>query len=206
MTPMLRRTAMTLASAAAVLLVLPLPAAAGWRPVGPYGGTVFGLAVDPSNPATVLAATYYDGIFHSADRGATWERSGPTAARTFQIAFDPRHSGTAYAGTGNAIYKTTNGGRTWTFAASSLPTGEEFAAFGLAVDPRRTSIVYAATSAGLYKSVDAAAHCFPSLRPSLFPSAFSRSDQVIHIAVASRRFRATRVLYSSGLTTVIPKS
>src|SRR6202035_151444 len=121
------RRALALA-AVALSLALPLfaarpagaAAAAGpagqWRPVGPLGGRVTAPAGDPSHPATVLAVSYFDGIFHSADGGDTWDRSGPDNTFTSQVVFDPRHRGTAYAATESSLYKTTDGGKTWAFA------------------------------------------------------------------------------------------
>ncbi len=163
------RRAVAVFGAAVLSFALPLRAAgpadrvaaAGvWRPVGPYGGTVTALAVDPSNPASVLAGTQSNGIFHSSNGGATWDRSGPSNTFTLKIVFDPRHRGTAYAGIGNDLVKTADGGQSWTSAARGLPTGEDFYVFEIAVDPRQASTVYAVTSAGLYKTADAAAHWF----------------------------------------------
>jgi photosystem II stability/assembly factor-like uncharacterized protein len=56
---------------------------------------VHALAVDPSNPDRVLAATRGDGVWLSEDRGVHWKkpsysRRGPGKARS--IAFDPRDS------------------------------------------------------------------------------------------------------------------
>ncbi len=69
---------------AGALLTVPLQA--GWRPVGPYGGTITVLAVDPSRPSTILAGTPADGLFRSDDRGVTWEpAAGAPLARVSQI-------------------------------------------------------------------------------------------------------------------------
>jgi len=55
MTPMLRRSA--IASAAALLLILPLPAAAGWQPVGPFGGTVNALVPGSGRAPTTACSS-----------------------------------------------------------------------------------------------------------------------------------------------------
>lgn len=53
-----------------------------------------------------------------------------------------------YAGTGNGIYKSTNGGSSWT------KTSTTSSIYSLAVDPTDPRIVYAGTANGVYKSID----------------------------------------------------
>src|SRR5258708_12397636 len=67
---------------AGALLTAPLHA--GWRPVGPYGGTITVLAVDPSRPSTILPGTPADGPFRRDDPGVTWDPAPhrPPASRT----------------------------------------------------------------------------------------------------------------------------
>ncbi|RME52766.1 MAG: hypothetical protein D6790_18380, partial [Caldilineae bacterium] len=47
------------------------PAAGGWTPLGPEGGPVNDLAVDPTTSDTIYAATGA-GVFKSTDGGGTW--------------------------------------------------------------------------------------------------------------------------------------
>jgi photosystem II stability/assembly factor-like uncharacterized protein len=68
---------------------------------------------------------------------------------TEDIAFGT--AGTLYAATAKGIYKTTNGGRSWTRASRGLPTG---AAHSVAVDPHDKSTVYAGTNGRVYRSQD----------------------------------------------------
>jgi len=60
---------------------------------------------------------------------------------------DPRNTGTLYAGTSaNGVYKTTDGGATWSAVNSGLTT---LSVYTLAVDPQDTSTVYAGTEGGV---------------------------------------------------------
>ena len=154
MTPSLRRTLAVLACAALYFLTLPLRAAAAeWRPVGPYGGTVTILAVSPSDPSTVLAGTSADGVFRSGDGGATWRRSSiETNDVVRPIVFDPRRPGTVYAGVGLSVLRSRNGGKTWTSLAGGQPG--EGAIVALAVDPRSGAVYAADGSAILFRTVD----------------------------------------------------
>ena len=117
----------------------PSGAAAQWRSLGPltipngqtYGasrinvsGRVAAIAVDPSNPAHVLAGAANGGIWESQDRGATWAPRTDHAATTAvgAVTFDPSNPQTVYCGTGEAnwwsylgagILRSTDGGTSW---------------------------------------------------------------------------------------------
>jgi hypothetical protein len=59
-----------------------------WVSIGPEGGTVLALAVDPSSPSTVYAGCYSSGggggIFKTVNGGASWAPSGLSGARIRQ--------------------------------------------------------------------------------------------------------------------------
>ena len=92
------------------------------------------IAIQPGNSSVVLAATE-SGVYRSADAGATWTNELTSEASA--VIFDPSNPNTAYAGLNGAlsayvnsgltaaIYKSTDGGMTWTpltgGAASPLP-------------------------------------------------------------------------------------
>jgi photosystem II stability/assembly factor-like uncharacterized protein len=90
--------------------------------------------VDPRDSNTVWLGTgensnprssmYGDGIYKSTDAGATWTRVGlETSEHIGNIQIDPRDSNVVYvaaqgplwsSGGDRGVYKTTDGGRTWT--------------------------------------------------------------------------------------------
>src|SRR4051794_8270759 len=118
------------------------------------------LAVDSQDPQTLYAAVG-SRVFVTTDGGASWQSMSnglPTNGVT-SLAADTRRSGTVYASmetshtyktkagdvekpTG-AIYKTTDGGKTW----SGIFSGR-FGVERVAVDPARPSTLYAAGWAG----------------------------------------------------------
>jgi len=66
----------------ALVASLPVRAAERWVPIGPEGGTIRALAVDPRAPATLYAGTGgfgSAGVFKSTNGGVTWAQS-PTLA------------------------------------------------------------------------------------------------------------------------------
>ena len=153
------------------------------------------------------------GIYKSTDAGKTW--SGPLGRGVLggkgigDIVIDPRNGRTVYAATTTALrgmssvccsgvtrpvpgaakwglYKSTNGGRTWTFihngsADASQCTGsaDEFANAGLCsprgvrdveLDPRDPRIVYASSYArGIWRSPDGG-ETWTQIKPSLDPA------------------------------------
>src|SRR5579884_2652554 len=45
-----------------------------WQPVGPDGGTVRSLAMDPKNPDRIFLGTSAGNLYLSSDGGASWSR------------------------------------------------------------------------------------------------------------------------------------
>jgi photosystem II stability/assembly factor-like uncharacterized protein len=135
------------------LLLVSAPALASWTPLGPFGGTVTALAVDPGNPQVVYAGTFGRGLFKSLDAGETWTNQGPSAGDGFvtSLAIDPARPATLYAGTLLGVYKSTDGGASW-LPSLPLTFPDEFGA--LAIDPRTPSTLFAGNRSGIYKSTD----------------------------------------------------
>jgi photosystem II stability/assembly factor-like uncharacterized protein len=111
------------------------------------------LAVDPRDPETVYAAVNAR-VLKTTNGGETWQGIAHGLPITHTrgtchclsqggvttLAVDPRRSGTVYAAlTQGGIYKSTNGGQTWTRA---LHTGLFLDA--VAVDPAHPATIYAA--------------------------------------------------------------
>lgn len=153
-------------------------AAPMWQGIGPslvpngqtYGsnrvdviGRVSSIAVDPNNPKHLLLGAAGGGIWESADTGATWHpRTDQMPSLAIgAIAFDPSAPSRVYAGSGEGnfyanlgggVYKSANGGTTWTVVASAPFVGVGF--YDLVVDRQNPKILYAATTDGFYKSTN----------------------------------------------------
>lgn len=154
---------------------------AGLREVGNIGG----VRVHPSNPDVAFVAAIGDpfrsstqrGVYRTRDGGLSWERvlylSDSTGA--VDIEFQPGDPNVLYASMWRAerkpwtiisgareggIYKSTDGGTTWTKLTNGLP-GELFGKSNVAVsaaDPQRVYVlVEAKPGSGLYRSDDAGA-------------------------------------------------
>jgi photosystem II stability/assembly factor-like uncharacterized protein len=146
------------------LLVSPAPAvaAAPWEPVGPEGGMVVSLALDPASPDTLYAATGGGGIFKTTDRAVTWSPAGaglsPRRARAAVV--DPQAPATLYAAvSGGGVYKSIDAARTWRPANAGLPANAEGQV--LALDPSSPATLYVSIfpndGEGVYRSADGGA-------------------------------------------------
>ncbi len=136
-----------------------------WSSVGPDGGNVFALAIDPHAPATIYAGTGGGahrfnsagggGVFKTTNGGASWAGAGTglPGDAVLSLAIDPFTSTTVYAGTrSRGVWKSTDGGTSWTAAGL---TGSRV--WTLAIDPVTSSTLYAGTASGVFKSTDGAA-------------------------------------------------
>jgi hypothetical protein len=72
----------------------------GWiQTGGPEGGEIRSLVINPQNPATVYAGTYWGGVFKSNNNGNSWGRTGLTNGTVTALAIDPHNPTIVYAGT-----------------------------------------------------------------------------------------------------------
>lgn len=86
-------------------------------------GTINALVVDPADPNTIYAATSLAGVLKSTDNGTTWLAvntglaptvvDGESIIAVTDLAVDPIFTANLYLTTGQAAYKTTDGGNTW---------------------------------------------------------------------------------------------
>lgn len=85
-------------------------------PVEP--ASVYAIAVDPANPARILAGIDRDSIYLSEDGGETWRNSGPGMepnSSLSAIIFDPVNTGIVYASDLlSGFYYSSDSGSTWT--------------------------------------------------------------------------------------------
>ena len=159
-----------------------------WNHIGLEDSHQIGkVLVDPANPDVVFVAVLghaygpneMRGVFRSQDGGKTWKKVlyKDAATGAIDLAFGADGK-TIYAslwqtrrppwnvyppsnGTGSGLYKSTDGGDSWTEITSHGIQAEGLGHVGLASAPSNPNIVYALADAkhgGLYRSDDAGAH------------------------------------------------
>lgn len=127
-------------------------------------GRVSSVAVDPSNPAHILAGPAGGGIWETHDTGATWSprTDQQPSLTTGAITFNPSNPSVVYAGTGEGdwymnqgagLLRSVDGGTTWTMRATEPFVGQSF--HQIIVDPANGHHLLAATVWGLFESGDA---------------------------------------------------
>jgi hypothetical protein len=154
--------------------------AGDWAFRGPdnVGGRTRAVAVDVTDSDVILAGGVSGGMWRSTDAGANWIRTTPVAAATHSVtsvAQDIRSGNTLtwYFGTGelagnsfgvpgDGIYKSTDGGQTWSVLAATVSgtpqaTGDDFDYVHRILTRHSNAAadeVLAATRMGIFRSLD----------------------------------------------------
>lgn len=159
----------------------------GWQPRGPWnvGGRTRAFAIDVSNENNLIAGSTSGGMWRSTDMGNSWTMTTPPNQYKGAscVAQDTRagHTKTWYYGTGeadgasasetgayflgNGIYKSTDGGATWSILPSttsnSLTTLDKWGdiIWNIVTNPADAThdVVYAASYGAIYRSADGGA-------------------------------------------------
>jgi photosystem II stability/assembly factor-like uncharacterized protein len=127
-------------------------------------GRVSQIKFHPSNSQKIYAVSASGGLWTSNDAGSNWNKTttdnqipqGSCAA----VCIDPTNDNILYLSTGDAnyysdgygIYKSTNGGITWTSSNSGI--GNRMA-LEILISPNNHNTLIAATTDGIWKSTDA---------------------------------------------------
>jgi photosystem II stability/assembly factor-like uncharacterized protein len=121
-----------------------------WTNLGPDGGAINVLVIDPQNPSIIHAGTL-GGISKSTDGGASWKAlSVPHSLYSVSaLAIDSLHEGTVYAGNFKGVFKTTDGGASW------ISQQTAFTPASLTIDLRNPDTLFAASFSGIFKTTDA---------------------------------------------------
>lgn len=83
-------------------------------PAPPHRPHVTSIAVAPDDPTLWLASVEVGGLLRSHDGGRSWEPIGSGLDRdVHQVAFWPTDPRVVFAGTGNGLYQSVDGGETW---------------------------------------------------------------------------------------------
>ena len=151
-----------------------------WENRGPFnvGGRTRAIAIDRTNENIILAGGVSGGLWRSIDTGKTWRKvtgrdqvpsittivqdPRPGRSNTWYYGTGERFGNSASAGgaffTGNGIFKSTNGGRTWRMLEiTNDNTLESISSFdiinSIVIDPT-TGDLYVGTIDGIFRSQD----------------------------------------------------
>ncbi|MBI1228234.1 MAG: glycosyl hydrolase [Bacteroidetes bacterium] len=186
------------------------------------------ITLDPSNVNTVWVGTgennnqrsvnYGDGVYKSNDGGKSWSNMGlKNSEHIGKILVDPRNSDVVYvaaigplwsAGGDRGVYKTTDGGKTWTMVLNGADgkslIDENTGVNDLVIDPRNPDVLYASAfqrrrhvftyvgggpGSTVYKSVDGGktwaktANGLPGVDLGRIQFAFSSDPEILYATV-----------------------
>lgn len=128
-----------------------------WTSRGPgnMGGRVRGLVVDPTNSSVIYAGSVSGGVWKTTNGGDTWTplMDNEINLNVSALVMKPGNPNVLYAGTGEGflnadalpgrgVFKTTDGGQTWTRLHVANGLNTSFIT-ELAISPANPSIVYA---------------------------------------------------------------
>ena len=152
-----------------------------WEFVGPdnLGGRTRDFLIDRNNSSTLYASGVAGGVYKSTTAGLSWVKvsadldnvavvsmaqaaNGDLFAGTGENAFAPttgEGTATSPGMTGGGIYKSTDGGQSWTQLSATVPpanvTNNAWSSIGaMGADPTNANRIYAGTGGGLRRSDD----------------------------------------------------
>ena len=145
-----------------------------WVSIGPgnIGGRIRSMIIKPPDPIhpeadrTIWVGAVSGGVWKTTNGGVSWSTTTDFLANIGVncMAIDPQDPNTLYAGTGevfrgNGIFKTVDGGTTWT-RLNSTNNPDFYYVYSLAVSPTNSQLLLAAVSSDkyngkIYRSTDA---------------------------------------------------
>lgn len=124
----------------------------------PSDESVVSVAVSKSNPNTIYVVAGLNDIFATSNDGASWQKIDipNNFASISDVEVDPTNSQIVYAvraafngGLGGHLYKSTNGGGSWTDISGNMP---DVISRCVTIGP--SGVLYLGTDVGVYTSVD----------------------------------------------------
>ena len=118
---------------------------------GPYGGEIRFVTVDPQTPNTLFAGVgSADGFYLGRNWGLNWSRVPvPPDVAIQACAVHPENHFLVLAASDTRIFRSTDGGESWTVVQTITGAGRNFS-----LDAQAPGVVYLATSSQVYKSTN----------------------------------------------------
>lgn len=156
--PRARLSLITLALLLFIPGLLPALEVPRWTPLGPWGGTVDGVAIHPTNPQILYASGFLAGVARSTVGGASWQLLPGSPFNPLFVEIDPSRPSTVYSArrSDGQAFRSRDGGISWQplSIGPANPAGSALFVGSLKVDPAKPSRLYAGTGHGVWKSED----------------------------------------------------
>lgn len=149
-----------------------------WTAIGPMGplsgsaggqllksGRIHFVSISPTNTNVLFIGAPAGGLWKSTNGGTSWTTNTDNLPVTgfSDLAFDPTNTNIMYAATGdgdagdtysNGIYKSTDGGTTWTLTGLTLNISSGIRFRKIVVNPANPQIVMAVATNGIYRTTN----------------------------------------------------
>ncbi|WP_129642990.1 DUF11 domain-containing protein [Peristeroidobacter agariperforans] len=139
-----------------------------WSARGPSGGSIYRLAMHPSQPDLAFAVGGTAALYRTTDGGSSWSQLfqlDPFFANYGPIQFDPANPNRIYAIAGDSgLWRSTDAGATFVNISPYAPEGINYAA-GLAISADGNTIYYSTDAQQFFRSTDGGANF--SERPAM---------------------------------------
>ena len=140
-----------------------------WTSIGPsnFAGRILDIAWHPTNTNIIYVGSASGGLWKTTDGGATWTplTDDLPSLAIGSVELDPANPNIIYIGTGEGsfnvdavfgagVFKSTDGGATWSTTGLSWTQSQNRAVNKIIVDPTNSQILYAAcnsSAGGIYK-------------------------------------------------------
>ncbi len=195
------------------------PANAGWTGLGPgnIGGRIRSMVIDPTDSATLFVGSVGGGVWITNDSGAHWRPADDLMGNlaVCSMIMDPINKQIMYAGTGEGfgnvdairgagIFKTTDGGASWSVLPATAPdqpppapTNTNFYYVNRLAIASDASVIVAGTRTGIFRSTDGGLTWTATLQnANIGRVAFAPGDNTK--LVASGNSNDGRVFYSTN--------
>ena len=183
---------------------------AQWKNIGPGGGSdLQSIAVHPTNSNIVYTGGDIEGLFKTLNGGQSWANinnnlaTGPWTPDVYwtnQIYFDKSDVtyNTLYLATAMAMFKTTDGGATWSLSFPSVINSETdfISVYSVVIDPTNNNIIYTGTDGkGIYKTIDGGINWLklnvPSLDSATVYSLVFDTNKNLYLGTTNGIFKST---------------
>jgi len=114
-----------------------------WKAMGPLGGDIMAIAINPKKKTEMVALASgggYSHVYFSTKSGKSWKRKSLISNRSMDIAFDPKSSNKLYVMTDRSLYISTDGGSNWEY--SYLPSNFYAYLGGFSIHPQNPQTIY----------------------------------------------------------------
>jgi hypothetical protein len=176
----------------------------------PTGSTIVDTVIDPDDAQVAYSASNNSGIWKTIDGGAHWAQvNNGITLQTWHLAA-ARGSDLVYAAAGGIadlfpknLYKSANGGGTWTPAGfSTLTPGSNSLINQIVIDPKDSNVVYVVSSNAVHKTTNGGTTWQPLTWSGVSDTTIAGAGLAID-PVHSTTLVASRTVYGYGLARTV---